>query len=241
MLKLHCLFAALVLAGATAHLRASEAAVRAAVQALNPQVEIDSVNPSPAAGWMEVALGGQIIYFSNDGKYLLQGNLVEVATRKNITDAKQSVMRLAELKKADLKQAIVFPAKGTPKHSIKVFTDLDCGYCRKLHQDMAQYNELGIEVQYLWYPRAGVNSDSSRKAIAVHCAKDQRKAMTDAQNGADLGTANCANPIAADYDLGQRLGVSSTPTMVLADGQLVPGYLPPAALLAELDKRKKGS
>ncbi len=241
MFKTKSLVAALALSGAFADAQASEAAVRAAVQTLNPQAEIDSIKPAPAAGWTEVAIGGQVIYFSNDGKYLLQGSLVDVASRKNLTEDAQAVLRLAELKKADLKEAIVFPAKGTAKHRIKVFTDLDCGYCRKLHQEMAQYNELGIEIQYLWYPRAGVNSDSSRKAIAVHCAKDQQKAMTDAQNGADPGKANCDNPVAADYDLGQRIGVSSTPTIVLEDGQLVPGYLPASTLLAELNKRKQGS
>jgi thiol:disulfide interchange protein DsbC len=241
MSKSFSLISALVLAGAFGQVQAGEAEIRAAVKTLNAQAVVDSVKPSPAQGWSEVSLGGQIIYFSNDGKYLLQGSLVEVASRKNLTEASQSVARYAEMKKVDLKETIIFPAKGTPKHRVKIFTDIDCGYCRKLHQEMAQYNDLGIEVQYLWFPRAGVPSESSRKAIAVHCAKDQRKAMTDAKNGIDPGKATCANnPVAKDYELGQRIGVSGTPAIVLEDGQLLPGYMPAAALLAELDKRKAG-
>lgn len=229
------LLATAVLA-ATSFAQAGEAEVRAAIKVLNPSAVIDSVKATPVKGWMEATLGGQIIYFSEDGKYLLQGALVETATRRNLTEESQSVVRVAELAKIQKKDMIIFPANGPTKHVVKVFTDIDCGYCRKLHTEIKQYSDLGIEVQYLWFPRAGVPSESSRKAIAVFCAKDQRKAMTDAKNGTDPGNATCINPIEADYNMGQRLGVNGTPALLLTDGTLMPGYMPAPQLLAELDK-----
>ncbi len=229
------IFATAILA-VTSFAHAGEAEVRAAIKVLNPSAVIDSVKATPVKGWMEATLGGQIIYFSEDGKYLLQGALVETATRRNLTEESQSVVRVAELAKIQKKDMIIFPANGTTKHVVKIFTDIDCGYCRKLHTEIKQYNDLGIEVQYLWFPRAGVPSESSRKAIAVFCAKDQRKAMTDAKNGADPGNATCVNPIEADYNMGQRMGINGTPALLLEDGTLMPGYMPAPQLLAELDK-----
>jgi thiol:disulfide interchange protein DsbC len=226
------------LVGAFAQAHAGEAEVRAAIKLLNPQATVESVKPAPIAGMMQATLGGQIIYFTNDGKYLLQGALVETATRRNLTEDALAGVRVVELNKILRKDVIIFPAKGPAKHVVKIFTDIDCGYCRKLHNEMAQYNDLGIEVQYLWFPRAGVPSDSSRKAIAVFCAKDQRKAMTDAKNGTDPGNGTCVNPIEADYNLGQRIGVNGTPAIFMADGTLTPGYMPAAQLLAELDRNK---
>jgi thiol:disulfide interchange protein DsbC len=232
----------LALAGAFFALsaRAGEAEIRTAIMALNPNAQIDSIKKTPIANLFEANVGGQIIYFSADGKYLLQGALVESATRRNLTEESQSGVRLVELKKLSAADMIAFPARGgKAKHTIKVFTDIDCGYCRKLHTDMAQLNELGIEVQYLWFPRAGNPSDSWRKATAVWCAKDQRKAMTDAKNGLDPGDATCTNPIDKDYQLGQRIGVNGTPAIFTTDGSLLAGYMPPQALFDELERRAK--
>jgi thiol:disulfide interchange protein DsbC len=238
MLKIaQTLFATLALSASLSAF-AGQAEVVAAIAKLNPQAKAESIKPAPIPGWMEVSLGGQVLYFTNDGKYLMQGNLVESATRRNLTEESMSVGRKAALASITNKDMIVFPAKGgKAKHVVKVFTDIDCGFCRKLHNEMASYTDAGIEIQYLWFPRAGVPSDSSRKAVAVWCAKDQRKAMTDAKNGVDPGTASCENPIERDFNLGQRLGVNGTPALFLADGTLMPGYMPAPALLAELEKR----
>lgn len=216
---------------------AGDAEVRAAITKLSPGAQIDSIKASPVKGWMEVTLGGQIIYFSEDGKHLLQGQLVEAATRRNLTEESLSVVRRAEIAKLNTKELITFPAKGgKSKYVVKVFTDIDCGYCRKLHNEMAQYNDLGIEVQYLFFPRAGVPSESSRKAIAVWCAADQRKAMTEAKNGADPGSATCPNPVEREYLLGQKMGITGTPALILDDGTLMPGYVPAAQLLTQLQE-----
>jgi thiol:disulfide interchange protein DsbC len=237
MLKLVQTFLVTLAVTASSAALAGQAEVTAAIKRLNPDAKAESIKPAPIAGWMEVSLGGQILYFTDDGKYLLQGNLVESTTRRNLTEESLAVTRRASLKGLNAKDMIVFPAKGgKAKHVLKVFTDIDCGYCRKLHSEISTYTDLGIEVQYLWFPRAGVPSDSSRKAVAVFCAKDQRKALTDAKNGVDPGTGTCVNPIEKDFNLGQRLGVNGTPALFLEDGTLMPGYMPAATLFAELEK-----
>ncbi len=116
-----------------------------------------------------------------------------------------------------------------------VFTDIDCGYCRKLHAQMAEYNEQGIAISYLAFPRAGIGSRSYEKAVSVWCSEDQQDAMTQAKLGADPDPLQCDNPIAEQYQLGQQLGVTGTPALLTSSGQLIPGFVPPQQLRARLD------
>lgn len=219
---------------------ADEATVRAALKQLIPDATIDTVKAAPLAGFSEVIVGGQVIYVSNDGKYLMQGLLYDVGNRQDLTERSMRGVRKHEMDAAPVKERIIYsPADGKVKHRVAVFTDIDCGYCRRMHSQMAEYNALGIEIQYLLFPRAGVPSDSSRKAISVWCASDNRTALTDAKAGKDPGTAECANPVEAQYHLGQKVGVSGTPSIVMADGSFMPGYLPPQDLLARLEANAK--
>lgn len=219
---------------------ADEATVRAALKQLIPNATIDTVKDAPVPGFSEVIVGGQVIYVSNDGKYLMQGLLYDVAARQDLTERSMRSVRKKEMDAAPVKERIIFsPPNGKVKHRVAVFTDIDCGYCQRLHSQMAQYNELGIEIQYLLFPRAGVPSDASRKAVAVWCAADNRAALTDAKAGKDPGNAECANPIEAQYHLGQKVGVSGTPSIVMGDGSFMPGYLPPQDLLSRLDAMAK--
>ncbi|MGL5148470.1 MAG: bifunctional protein-disulfide isomerase/oxidoreductase DsbC, partial [Plesiomonas shigelloides] len=123
------------------------------------------------------------------------------------------------------------------KHVVTVFTDITCGYCRKLHQEMADYNKLGITVRYLAFPRQGVPSANASQMQAVWCAKDPLKAMDDAQNGKSVGEAECDANIASQYQLGNAFGINGTPAIVLGDGSVIPGYQAPAALLEVLERR----
>ena len=122
------------------------------------------------------------------------------------------------------------------KHTVSVFTDIDCGYCRRMHQQMADYNKAGIRVQYLFFPRAGVGSESFDKAVSVWCATDRNKALSDAKAGVALDKKECANPIAEEYALGNKIGVSGTPAVIAADGTQLGGYLPPEQMLQRLDQ-----
>lgn len=225
--------AALCLAGAA---QADDATVRAAVKSLVPNATIDSLKAAPMPGYTEVIVSGQIIYISNDGQYLLQGQLYDVVNKTDLTERTMRGVRKQAMEEAPVKERIVFsPKDGKVKHRIMVFTDIDCGYCRRMHAQMPEYNALGIEVQYLLFPRGGFPSDSSRKSIAVWCAADQRAAMTDAKAGKDPGNTECKNPIEAQYHLGQKVGVNGTPSIVMEDGAFVPGYLPPQELLARME------
>jgi thiol:disulfide interchange protein DsbC len=117
-----------------------------------------------------------------------------------------------------------------------VFTDIDCGYCRKLHAQMEEYNANGIAINYMAFPRAGIGSRSYEKAVSVWCADDQQAAMTLAKAGSDPDPKQCDNPIAEQYQLGLSMGVSGTPNMMTQSGQLIPGYVPPEQLRERLEK-----
>ncbi len=214
-----------------------DSAIRAAVAALNAELKITSIKASPIHGINEVIIGSEVLYFSDDGKNLIQGTMFEASTKRNLTDVALSGVRLSALKGVVAKDMIVFPAKGERKYSVKIVSDIDCGVCRKLHSEIAQFSQAGIEVQYLLMPRSGPTGDSARKAVAVYCAANPQKALTDAKNGTDPGNASCPNPIARNIALANMLGIHATPTLVYSDGGITPGYLPAPELLAELGRR----
>ena len=213
---------------------ASEAKVREAIKTLVPSAQIDSLVASKLTGFYEVTLSGQVLYVSADGKYLVQGMVYDIANKPDLTEEKKSVMRQAALAGVPKDRMISFPAKNE-KHRVTVFTDIDCGYCRKLHQQIAEYNNLGITIDYLFFPRSGLNTPSYDKAVTVWCSADKLKAFTDAKAGVEQEKKTCDNnPIAADFELGQKLGVNGTPMIVAADGSQIGGYVPPAQMLERL-------
>jgi thiol:disulfide interchange protein DsbC len=218
----------------------SDAAIRVSLGKAMPDAEIDSIKASPIPGYREVAVGGRILYVSADGRYLIQGSLFDLNTRTSLTESSQALIRRGILAKVGPERRIIF-APAQTKHRITVFTDIDCGYCRKMHTQIADYNKLGISVEYLFYPRAGMASDAATKAISVWCSADRRKALTDAKNDRPVPKKTCTNPIAADFELGQKIGFDGTPAIYAADGSQIGGYLPPAQMLAALDKLAKSA
>ena len=210
---------------------------------VSPDAPPTSVQPAAVDGLYEVIFGSTVYYFSADGKYMLGGPLVDVANRRNLSAAalekvereKLLPKRLAflhELRDAD---AIVFPAS-KPQYRVTVFTDIDCGYCRELHRHVDQYNAAGITVRYVAFPRAGQGSDSFKKAEAVWCAADRKAALTAAKAGKSVQDKACQNPVAEQFHAGEKLGVTGTPAILLDDGRLLPGYVPPDELRRLLDK-----
>ena len=198
-------------------------------------IPAENVQATPVAGLYELQIGTQIFYLSADGKYLLTGNLLDMATKENLTDNRMKGIRLDAINKIPADQMISFKAKDE-KYMITVFTDIDCGYCRKLHAEIGDYNQQGISVNYLFYPRTGPGTKSYYKAVSVWCDKDRNKAMTDAKAGKEVPQANCENPVARHFQLGTELGVGGTPYIVTDHGDMLPGYVPPAVLRQELDK-----
>jgi thiol:disulfide interchange protein DsbC len=212
-----------------------EAAVRAALAGLLPDTQPTHLKPAPIAGFTEVGIDGRVVYVSNDGRYLLQGALVDMERRENLTLLAEAGMRKQVLATAGADRRITFAA-AEPRHTVTVFTDIDCGYCRKLHEQVAEYNRLGISIEYLFFPREGIGSESFEKAVSVWCAPDRRKAMTAAKSGLPLPRGTCSNPVTMDYDLGRRVGLDGTPAIYNAEGRQLGGYLSPAELRARLDE-----
>jgi thiol:disulfide interchange protein DsbC len=206
-----------------------------------PGAKPEDVIPAPIPGLYEISVGTSTAYISADGKYLISGDLFEVASKTNMTEARRTVARkklIDGLKESDL---IVFAPAGAVKHTITVFTDVDCGYCRKLHSEIAELNKLGVRVRYAAYPRSGPGTEDWNKMEAVWCAKDRRKALTNAKLGEALPAANCgATPVASQYQLGDSVGVSGTPAIVTESGEFLGGYMPAAKLSAYLEEQKQG-
>lgn len=213
---------------------ADEAAVEAAIKSLVPAAKIDSIAESKVPNFYQVVLQGQVVYVSADGQYLLQGSVFDVTNKTDLTEQARAGIRRSSLAAVGPEQRIIFPAKD-PKYTVTVFTDIDCGYCRKLHSEMAEYNKRGISVEYLFFPRAGIGSDSYDKAVAVWCATDRNKAMTTAKSGAEVERKTCDNPVAHDYELGQKIAVTGTPAVFTESGVQLGGYLPPEQMLMRLE------
>lgn len=204
------------------------------IRMLVPNAKTIAVSETPIEGIMQVQINSDIVYTSSDGQYLIQGQIMEIETRTNITDQAKSGIRQGLLTDLNADEQITF-APEKAKYDLLVFTDIDCGYCRKLHNQIEGYNEEGIAIHYLAFPRAGVGSESYDKFVSVWCADDQRSALTLAKNGDDPEPQKCPNPIADQYELGRELGVTGTPAMLTADGTLIPGYMPPAQLRQRLE------
>jgi len=229
------LFLSMCLSSLSLAENASHEAITKSLGGVFPGVTPSEINPSPMAGVSEVLIGPRLFYVSNDGKYLLQGSLIDLATRTDISEERRNGIRLAAINDLGEENMIVFPARDS-RHTITVFTDIDCGYCRKLHGEIAQYNDKGITVRYLAFPRAGVGSASYNKAVSVWCEKDKQAAMTRSKAGETLPQAECDNPVKEEYELGQMIGVNGTPAIILEDGSMLPGYIPPAKLAKALDQ-----
>jgi len=206
-----------------------------AIRRLNPQVKIDHVGAAAMPGFREVLVAGQTLYISDDGRYLMQGNLYDNSTKTDLSQVSLAKLRRELLKTVPASDRIVF-APPNPKYTLSVFTDIECGYCQKLHSEIADYNKQGIAIEYLAFPRMGLGSPDHKKMIAVWCATDRKKALTDAKAGKNLAMKDCTNPVTMHYDLGQRMGLTGTPMLINSDGAQLPGYMPPAEMRAALDK-----
>lgn len=204
--------------------------VRAKVAEVFEEIEPGHVHPSPVDGWFTIRKGAIVAYISDDGRYLLQGDLIDLDEEINLSEATRNEARLEMLSGLPNDKMIVFSPEN-PRFSVSVFTDIDCTYCRRFHNQIDEYLAQGIEVRYLMYPRSGPGTPSWKKAEEVWCAKDRNKALTLAKLDKEFETQSCdASILETHYALGQDVGLRGTPALVLQDGTLVSGYLPPLQL-----------
>jgi thiol:disulfide interchange protein DsbC len=211
---------------------------RIALSAMMPGTRPEVLRATPVAGVYELAHDGEITYVSADGKYVFSGNLFQVTADgefPNLTEQRRREVRLQLLAAVPEKEMIVFGPARAP-HTITVFTDVDCQWCQHMHAQIREYNKLGIRVRYLAFPRSGPDSESAEKLEAVWCARDRGEALTTAKQGGRVESRKCSAPVARHYALGQKFGISGTPGVVLATGEVIPGYLPPEDMLQAIEE-----
>jgi len=235
MLKmLLCCLAAMIGVAAAAEPAAKAVDPRVVIAQKFPGVKPEEVRPSPLPGIFEVSMGADTAYVSADGKFLINGDLYDIDSRTNLTESGRSTMRRQTLSKLDERDMIIF-SPAAAKHTITVFTDVECSYCRRMHSEIEQINKLGVRVRYMAYPRAGPGSEDWRKMEAVWCSKDRKTAITQAKAGTDVKSPTCGTtPVAKQYALGERMGVNGTPAVFTDSGDYIGGYLPPEKLLEQL-------
>ncbi|MGB0514530.1 MAG: DsbC family protein [Wenzhouxiangellaceae bacterium] len=216
--------------------------VRARLQTLtNVEDSQISIAETPVAGVLQVRLGSEIVYMSDDARYLLQGRMFDLDTRQDLTDQAMSEVRKGLMSQLSADDTITFGPDDSD-FELYVFTDVDCGYCRKLHEQIREYNDAGIQIHYAAFPRAGVGSDTFKKMTSVWCADDPHEAMNVAKRGERPNEASCESPVQKQYTLGQAMGVTGTPALLTPGGDLIPGYVPPMDLkarLAQIERRSE--
>jgi len=204
-----------------------------AISQFLPDVEVDNIQATPIEGLYQVMIGPDVVYMTRDGNYIIKGEILDIKERRNLTEDVRATTRVKLLKGINKDEYIEFAGKDS-NNFIYVFTDVDCGYCRKLHRDVPELNARGISVRYLAYPRAGVESAVGKEMSQVWCAEDRQNALTASKNRESFEGKTCDDPVAEQYLLGKKLGVRGTPSIYLANGRNLPGYMPPDEIEKQL-------
>ncbi|MEE2981709.1 MAG: DsbC family protein [Pseudomonadota bacterium] len=213
--------------------------LKAKVQQVFDDTTVTSVSPSPIKGVYEIMLGPSLIYMSEDGRYVMHGDIIDLDRRINLSDQTRALARKDVFNRLDPHDYVEFaPRKPDLKKTLYVYTDIDCTYCRKMHREIGELNKAGIAIRYLAFPRSGLEGASFKKAAAVWCSADRKKAMTAAKAGNPVYAKSCDHPVAEQFDMGQAMGVSGTPAVYTDEGEQIGGYIPAAELINMLQAGK---
>ena len=208
----------------------AEQDVAGMLRSARPDLTFTVLGPAPVADFYEVQVeNGPLFFVHSNGEYFFQGGLLQVQSDRivDVLESRRVEQRRELFADRSTEDMIIFKPEGKTAAIMNIFTDVDCGYCRKLHQEVPQLNAMGIEVRYLAYPRAGIPSGSYNKIATAWCAEDQQDILTKVKNGQAVPIEVCEdNPVAEHYVLGDSIGVTGTPAIVLMDGTLIPGYQP---------------
>jgi thiol:disulfide interchange protein DsbC len=197
-----------------------------------PGEQVTDIVPAPLPGIYEVLLGASLFYVSADARYVFHGDLIDLEQRVNLSNRRRETARREVFAAIDGKDFIEFaPTTAAVKSTLYVFTDIDCGYCRKMHREVPLLNAAGISVRYLAFPRGGLDGPSFTKAVAVWCAADRQQAMNVAKAGQDVPYHECPNPVARQFELGRSIGITGTPAVYAASGRQLGGYVPAAEII----------
>ena len=201
-----------------------------------PGYDPANVSLSPVTGLYEFIADGHVMYISKDGRYVVSGDVIDMETRTNLTKQKQGKVTLAAIDKVGDDQMLIF-GDDKDTRTLTIFTDVDCPYCSMMHKEVPKLNEAGIRIRYLLYPRAGMASPTYAKSVSVWCADDRKKAIGIAKAGGKIEAKTCDNPVEDHMKLGEMVGVSGTPTLILDDGRILPGYVPADKLIAIINQK----
>lgn len=219
-------------------LASQEALIEEKLKSVDPSIPITLIELSDMTGFYEVLLGsGEVLYVSEDAQFILSGKAYQVTQDNrliNLTEKRLSGMRLDAVQQVADRDMVIFPAQGEKRARIYVFTDIDCPYCQKLHEEVEALNEAGVEVAYLAFPRSGPGGATASRMDQIWCADDRLAAMESALNGDSVKADACQTPVLEQLALGQTLGVNGTPAMITETGDLLPGYMPAERLLPVL-------
>lgn len=214
----------------------AEKQLRAALAEMAPNLPVTSITESVLPGVYEVVSNSQVYYLSPNGRYLVEGSIIDLKDQVNISDKRRGGLQLSLIAEMPEEQMLVFNnEENNAERWITVFTDTDCGYCQRLHQEIDLITAADIKVRYLLFPRAGIDSDSSAELQSVWCAEDQQAAMTTAKSGGSVDPASCENPIQAHMDLARQVELRGTPLIYLDDGTKIPGYRPANELISMIE------
>ncbi len=207
---------------------------------LIPDFSASNVKNSPVPGLFEITVGPRLLYISADGRYIIRGDVIDIDRGENVSETARKRVRIDAVNGLGENGMIVFAPQDV-ESTITVFTDVTCPYCAKLHNEVGQLNQAGIKVRYLAFPRTGVPSPVYDQMVSVWCADDPLKAMTDAKAGQAVDPKRCDNPVADHFEMGQMVGVSGTPTIILEDGSIIGGYVPAKQLISYARDARTGN
>lgn len=207
--------------------------LRQALAKSMPNVKPNKISATAIEGLYEVIVGSQVVYMSVDARYMIEGDLFDLTTKKNVSEDAKSVIRLTALDGLGAENMLVYRPEKV-KNTITVVTDIDCPYCRRLHSEIPDYMKNDIEVRYIFMPLKGASD--MKKTVSVWCSDDPQLALDIAKSGGDVEEKTCKNPIRDHLKLARELGVRGTPAIIMEDGQMLPGYVPVDKLVAELRK-----
>ena len=204
---------------------------------LPPESKIESIEESVIDGLFKVYFGDlQPLYVSEDGNYFIYGDLyqIEKGSVKNLSLVDLDNRRKVLLDAIPVEDLIQYKSENQ-KHNIFVFTDVDCGYCRKFHSQISEYNNLGISVNYAAFPRSGIDGETYQKMVSVWCSDDKKNLLSTLKEDGEIKSLFCTNqPITEQYNLGKNLGVTGTPAIFTSNGSQIKGYVPPDELIKRL-------
>ena len=204
-----------------------------------PGLEITGVAETPIGGLFELIVDGQIYYVNENADYLLDGSLIELQTRTNVTEGRLGGIQNSLIEALGEENMLIYEPSEPSERSITVFTDISCGYCRRLHEEIDALLEEGVRVRYLLFPRGGMGSQGHKDLESVWCAEDPQAAMTAAKAGARIEPATCENPIASHVALAEQVGLRGTPLIYLDTGVRVPGYREPEVLATMVNEAER--